>query len=182
MKDVLLFGLSVFAIGFTLTAGSFVCYLSLRFLFPKNNPNADHLLAMQERNILLELQNEIHRESVQVGRLSVENTRKSLNIMNKGRDVASLTPSEESSVPTKTIEVEVEVCENRRRYLTISVSPEMGAKILNWTYKPNPTREEEQAAIEAVKASKVISEKIMSDDYELGSVDFEPSEGKENSQ
>jgi len=77
--------------------------------------------------------------------------------------------------------LEVEVCESRRRYLTVEVTPEMAEKICEWTLKYNPTADEESAAIAAVKAAKLIKEEIMSDVYELGSVDFPENSLEEGS-
>jgi hypothetical protein len=68
--------------------------------------------------------------------------------------------------------MEIEVIEHKRRYLTIKVTPEMANNICLWTLQYNPTAEEEQMAIDAVKSAELIKEEIMIDSYEIGSVDF----------
>ena len=68
--------------------------------------------------------------------------------------------------------MEIEVIEYKRRYLTIKVTPEMANNICLWTLQYNPTAEEEQMAIDAVKSAELIKEEIMIDSYEIGSVDF----------
>lgn len=75
-----------------------------------------------------------------------------------------------SNAPTCSLEVEIS--ESRRRYVTIEVPTEMADRICEWTMKYNPTADEEQAAIDAVKSAKVLKEEIMHDTYEIGSVDF----------
>jgi hypothetical protein len=74
-----------------------------------------------------------------------------------------------------TCSLEVEISESRRRYITIQVTPEMADRICEWTMKYNPTAAEEQAAIHAVKSAKILTEEIMHDTYEIGSVDFLPN-------
>jgi hypothetical protein len=83
------------------------------------------------------------------------------------REKAALGPSDAT-----TCSLEVEISESKRRYITIEVTPEMADRICEWTMKYNPTAAEEQAAIDAVKAAKVIKEEVMHDTYEIGSVDF----------
>lgn len=70
-----------------------------------------------------------------------------------------------------TCSLEVEISESRRRYVTIEVTPEMAERICAWTMKYNPTAAEEQAAIDAVKAAKVIKEEVAHDCYEIGCVE-----------
>lgn len=70
-----------------------------------------------------------------------------------------------------TCSLEVEISESKRRYITIECTPEQADRICEWTMKYNPTAEDEQRAIEMVKAAKVIKEQVMHDCYELGSVE-----------
>lgn len=85
----------------------------------------------------------------------------------------------ESNTPSDapTCRVEVEIQEDRRRYVTIEVSQEEVDRICEWLLKYNPTASERKAAIDAVKGAKVIKEEIIQDTYEIFIVDF-PSDSQ----
>lgn len=78
----------------------------------------------------------------------------------------------EKSLNNPLKQLEVEITESRRRYITIEVTDDISDKICEWSMKYNPTALEEQAAINAVKSAKVVSEQIMHDTYEIGYVEF----------